>query len=171
MRSYRVTINDRTYVANVEQTAADKLSITFNGAKFETELASKGEISTWIVRSDSKTVRTQAETHGDMIHVWQSGLPFSASIHPVPLGGLRTPASPAQGRQNSCQIRALMPGRVTSVIVRENDRVEAGSPLLILEAMKMQNEIAAPVGGQVKFIHVREGETVKKHSVLIEIGQ
>jgi biotin carboxyl carrier protein len=63
-----------------------------------------------------------------------------------------------------------MPGRVTSVLVKENDHVDIGSPLMILEAMKMQNEISSPVIGQVKSIRVKEGETVKKDAFLMEIG-
>jgi len=67
------------------------------------------------------------------------------------------------------RVRALMPGRITSVLVKETDRVEIGSPLLILEAMKMQNEIVSHVAGTVKSIHVKEGETVRKEALLVEI--
>lgn len=64
------------------------------------------------------------------------------------------------------RIRALMPGRITSILVKEEDQVNEGAPLLILEAMKMQNEIVSPTGGKVKSIFVREGEIVKKDSIL-----
>lgn len=63
-----------------------------------------------------------------------------------------------------------MPGRVTSILVKEADYVELGSPLLILEAMKMQNEISSPIAGRIRSIGVREGETVKKDALLMEIG-
>jgi biotin carboxyl carrier protein len=47
--------------------------------------------------------------------------------------------------------------------------VKEGTPLLILEAMKMQNEIGSPIAGKVKSISVHEGATVKKDSILITI--
>jgi len=67
------------------------------------------------------------------------------------------------------QIRALMPGRITSVLVKEQEEVKEGMALLILEAMKMQNEITAPNAGKVKHVFVHEGETVKKGAVLVSI--
>jgi biotin carboxyl carrier protein len=67
------------------------------------------------------------------------------------------------------QVRALMPGRVTSILVKQQEQIKEGTPLLILEAMKMQNEIISPADGKVKTIFVHEGETVKKDSVLIAI--
>jgi biotin carboxyl carrier protein len=60
-----------------------------------------------------------------------------------------------------------MPGRITSILVREGELVSEGSPLLILEAMKMQNEITSPIPGRVKSVLVREGATVKKDATLI----
>jgi len=73
------------------------------------------------------------------------------------------------GKNAFGEIRAVMPGRITSVLVKLNDRVESGAPLLILESMKMQNEIVSPKSGRVKSIRVADGATVKKDSVLIEI--
>jgi pyruvate carboxylase subunit B len=63
-----------------------------------------------------------------------------------------------------------MPGRITSILVKEGDEVKEGTPLLILEAMKMQNEIASPASGCVRKIFVRDGESVKKDAVLVSIG-
>ena len=170
MRSFRITVNDRTYMADVEQIDSDRSDIIVDGMKFETEFVNRGQISTWIVRADQKTIRAQTEVQGDSVRAWLLGTPFFASIQPVPPGSRPKSSLLHEGKQASMKIRALMPGRVTSVIVKENDKVEAGSPLLILEAMKMQNEITAPIPGRVRSIYVRDGENVKKDSVLIEVG-
>jgi pyruvate carboxylase subunit B len=63
-----------------------------------------------------------------------------------------------------------MPGRITSILVKEGEAVETGTPLLLLEAMKMQNELTSPMGGLVKTITVREGDAVKKDSLLLVVG-
>jgi pyruvate carboxylase subunit B len=78
--------------------------------------------------------------------------------------------TPGIGEQRiSGDIRAPMPGRITSILIREGESVDLGTPLLILEAMKMQNELTSPTAGHVKSIHVQEGATVKKDSLLIVV--
>ena len=59
-----------------------------------------------------------------------------------------------------------MPGRVVSVLVAQGDAVRKGQPLLILEAMKMQNEVPAPIAGVVEVVNVREKDSVTAQSVL-----
>ncbi|MCK4879556.1 MAG: acetyl-CoA carboxylase biotin carboxyl carrier protein subunit [Bacteroidales bacterium] len=66
-------------------------------------------------------------------------------------------------------IEAVIPGLIQRIMAKEGDEVAAGTPLLILEAMKMRNEILAPVGGVVRKIHVSEGEMVPKSHLLIEM--
>ncbi len=66
-------------------------------------------------------------------------------------------------------VRAPMPGLVVKVKVEEGDLVEAGSGLLVVEAMKMENSLTAPVGGRVGTIHVIAGQTVEKDEILMEM--
>ncbi len=67
-------------------------------------------------------------------------------------------------------ITSPMPGRLVKLWVAEGDAVKAGQPLCVVEAMKMQNEIAAPAGGVVKSIRYRAGEQVAAGAVLLLIG-
>lgn len=57
-------------------------------------------------------------------------------------------------------VKSVIPGIVVTLLAKEGEEIEAGSPLLLLEAMKMQNEIPAPCGGRIERFHVRPGETV-----------
>jgi biotin carboxyl carrier protein len=63
-----------------------------------------------------------------------------------------------------------MPGMIIRFEVDEGEEVHEGDPLLILEAMKMENSINAPTSGTVKEIRFKEGESVKKGDVLVVIG-
>jgi pyruvate carboxylase subunit B len=72
-------------------------------------------------------------------------------------------------RDHSGQVLAPIPGLITGVSVVKNDKVANGEKLLILEAMKMENEIVAPMGGIISAIHVSPGKTVEKGALLIEI--
>ncbi len=67
-------------------------------------------------------------------------------------------------------IHPPMPGRVISIKVKEGDSVKIGSPLLVLEAMKMQNEVISNLDGVVREIRVSEGDLVESGDVLVVIG-
>ena len=87
-----------------------------------------------------------------------------------PLTHLARASRQGEGVQGHREIRAYMPGRVVSLAVSEGDAVVAGQALLVLEAMKMQNEIQAETDGTVKRIHVAPGEAVEGGDPLVEIG-
>ena len=72
-------------------------------------------------------------------------------------------------RDHSGQVRAAIPGLITSVAVAVGAEVDAGEQLLVLEAMKMENEIAAPMSGTVTAVHVSPGDAVEKGTLLAEL--
>ena len=67
-------------------------------------------------------------------------------------------------------VKALMPGRVVRVLVAQGDTVRKGAGLLILEAMKMENEIQAPADGTVDELFVEPGQTVEAGAELVHIA-
>jgi len=78
-------------------------------------------------------------------------------------------SSGAAGRGAS-EVLAPIPGRVTAVKVEVGSAVEIGQPLVVLEAMKMENELTAEQDGVVGAIHVAPGDTVDAGTVLVELG-
>ncbi|MBS2098056.1 biotin/lipoyl-containing protein [Carboxylicivirga linearis] len=66
-------------------------------------------------------------------------------------------------------INAMLPGVICDVMVEKNQAVQKGEVLLILEAMKMQNEIVSPIDGVVSQIHIKSGDNVLKDQIMIEI--
>lgn len=75
-------------------------------------------------------------------------------------------AKAAEGMQH---VRAPMPGLVRAVRVAEGDEVQVGSGLVVLEAMKMENELQAEVPGVVRTVLVASGDAVEKNQLLLEI--
>ena len=67
-------------------------------------------------------------------------------------------------------VTAPMPGNVNALKVNVGDQVKSGDVLLVLEAMKMENEITAPVSGAVKEIAVKQGQTVQSGDVMVVLG-
>jgi biotin carboxyl carrier protein len=68
-------------------------------------------------------------------------------------------------------IKSSMPGKVVRVLCATGDTIEAGQPLLIIEAMKMENEIRSPAAGVVKEIPVQAGMSVQSGDLLIKLGE
>lgn len=68
------------------------------------------------------------------------------------------------------EIKAPMPGLVLDIRVAEGDIVKKGDPVLVLEAMKMENIIKSPTDGTIKKINVKKGVAVEKNQVLINFG-
>jgi len=78
--------------------------------------------------------------------------------------GMATEIGPKAG-----DIIAPMPGKVLQVLVKPGQEVEEGTPLLVLEAMKMENILKSPASGIVQEVHISENETVDKNQKLIII--
>jgi pyruvate carboxylase subunit B len=66
-------------------------------------------------------------------------------------------------------VTTSMPGNIVDVLVKEGDPVEAGQPVLITEAMKMETEIQAPIAGRITGVFVQKGDAVNPDEVLVEI--
>jgi biotin carboxyl carrier protein len=73
----------------------------------------------------------------------------------------------SSGSSGPLKIHAPMPGKIIKVTVTEQSTVQEGDALLVIEAMKMQNELKAPKSGRVSKINVREGEAVSNSQVLL----
>ena len=81
--------------------------------------------------------------------------------------GTGTPVAAAAG---AVSVTAPMPGNILDVKVKAGDSVKAGDTLLILEAMKMENEISAPQDGTIASVNVRKGDVVNSGDLLITMN-
>ena len=77
--------------------------------------------------------------------------------------------SSSRGRPTSGLISSVIPGKIVSVLVSEGDKVDSGSVVIVLEAMKMQNEIKAGIDGKVEKIMCEPGERIEANVPLMEI--
>ncbi len=142
--------------------------------------------SGWRVALDGRPVAVDAVEIGpNTLSILLDGQSFEISVTPSPDGKLKLQTASqeftaevidprawsgrrhshieAEGRQ---QIVAPMPGKVVRLLVQAGDRVEAGQGLLVVEAMKMQNEIRSPKSGTVERILAREGQPVNAGEIL-----
>lgn len=91
----------------------------------------------------------------------------AAPAAPAPAAAV---AAPVKVEAGATAVNAPMPGKITKIIAKAGDAVKKGNVLMLLEAMKMQNEIVAPADGTVKSVNVAAGQGVKPGDVLAVIG-
>lgn len=111
-----------------------------------------------------------------------NGVAYNVSVEEN-AGGVATPAAPVaaapkaaaapaapaaapQGAAGATTVSAPMPGNILDVKVKPGDSVKAGDVLMILEAMKMENEISAPQDGTIASVNVRKGDVVNSGDTL-----
>jgi biotin carboxyl carrier protein len=112
----------------------------------------------------NKSYNVEVEKNDHEYRVTTRGEVFSFRVHDEYLQ-----STEEESAGGGAVITAPMPGLVVRVMVKEGDEVKAGQGLLVLEAMKMQNEIPSPGAGTVKEIPVEQGKTVMTGDVLVVI--
>lgn len=133
-----------------------KFEITVDGEKYLVEMEEIGGVAPQV----SPAVPVQEATPaGDLA----AAAPVSEEIvEPAPVSS-STPAG-------ADAIAAPMPGTILKVLVNVGDAVKANQPIMILEAMKMENEIVATNDGTITGIHVNQGDMVQPGDALITVG-
>ena len=124
----------------------DIRKVTVNGEEFEVELDQEGDVWTAVV--DGQTFEITVPDAG-----------------PAP----KQRRSSGGKSKKSGKVTANIPGKVVTVEVSIGDEVEEGQVVMILEAMKMQNEIQAPVNGKVVSVNCEEGQSIEANVPLVVI--
>ena len=161
--AYIVNIDKQEFRVDVRK-AQDGYTALLNGAEKAIEIArAEGDQLTIIVDNHPYVVVLESE---DQIRV--NGEPYSVSVLDEQIQKL-IKASPEKFHKKELAIKAVMPGLVIDVTVKEGDSVKSGDSLLVVEAMKMQNEVKTPKDGIVKKILVQKGKTINSGDGLIII--
>jgi biotin carboxyl carrier protein len=107
---------------------------------------------------DGRSIEVRAEKFGEGLRIAVDGKEFSAGVmDPRKWQRNHRAASAHEGRQN---VVAPMTGRVVRVLAKVGDSIQAGQGLVVVEAMKMQNEVRSPKAGRVDRLAVSEGQAV-----------
>jgi biotin carboxyl carrier protein len=113
---------------------------------------------------DGKAYEIKRETTALDMHLWVGSVRYATEIRdPRSLQGRKESGDTAKGPK---KLIAPMPGKIVRVLVKEAAEVEAGQGIVVVEAMKMQNEIKSPKKGVVKKVLATEGAAVNAGDVL-----
>ena len=143
--------------------AGDQLSIASDDPDEVSQAINQALMHVYLNRPDLVEV---TETEAAVVSVTEN-VPASPTVQPAaPVSPAAPVAVSASGPVAGTKVLSPMPGTVLSVKVKPGDAVAAGDVLMILEAMKMENEIVAPVAGTVKQIPVAKGQSVDTDTLL-----
>ena len=153
------------------RTAPEEFKVTLHGETYHIRIAGSGRhgetTRPFFVSVDGVAEEVWVETLAErMLAPSPTGAPTTAAgAPPAPLaGGSLRPRATHPGH-----VTAAMPGTVVAVLVERGQQVKAGDPVLVIEAMKMENEVQAGVSGTVVNIYCGKGDTVTPDQALIEI--
>lgn len=161
-----------------------KYTVTIEGFTFEVELAShvaEGQVQAWVDGIPVQVVAPSADDPNQPLE-WciVEDRPYEVMIDPN-MKWIRSPegmaalevqdafAPQARPPVGDGRVKAPIPGQITQVLVEMGQEVQPGQPLLVLEAMKMENEIRSPCAGVVRGLHVGVAQKVAGGDLLVEV--
>jgi biotin carboxyl carrier protein len=144
--------------------------VTLNGKEIERpEVTLTGRLVS--VKLNDRVERFLVNRNGDDLWLTYCGRVLPLVIETERDRLLKAAANAAEGEHGAAMIKAAMPGLVVRVNVQVGQTVKRGEAVLILEAMKMENEIRSPIDGTVQAILISERDSVEKGAQLIALTQ
>lgn len=152
MKQYKYTINGAQFDVTIDSIVGSKAKVEVNGIPFEVEMQGSS-----LVEEALPTVSTEATP---------------ATTTPAAPAAETPAAAPAatSGPGAGTPVKAPLPGVVTKILVSAGQTVKKGDTVLVLEAMKMENNITAEADGSVTGICVSAGDSVMEGTTLLTIG-
>jgi glutaconyl-CoA/methylmalonyl-CoA decarboxylase subunit gamma len=146
-----------------------KQTIKIGKREYEVKLKSDEKYGTYILWKNRKYPVEIVRSRQNKYEILFNNISYTFTIEtPFSLQRMKVLNS-NKGKAEKEYIKAPMPGKIIDVLVREGATVLRGEPVMILEAMKMQNEILSPVNGTIEKISVRPNTNVMKEDMLVEI--
>ena len=152
MKEYSFKINGNEYKVSIEINGDSTANVTVNGATYEIEV-------------EGSTVKPAVSKKPQV-----AAVPASHPVQPSTVAvGKPAAAAAATVSTGETPIKSPLPGVILDVKIKEGDTIVVGQTLMILEAMKMENNIDADRAGVVKSVKVTRGDSVLEGAVLITI--
>jgi biotin carboxyl carrier protein len=163
---YIASIGDQKYLIEIN---ADG-SLTVEGKCHRVDFCSVAEQPIYSLLLDGKSYEALVQSYDYGIEIQLRGQHYLIKVEDERQHRLRQTTGAQLAITGEFHLKSPMPGMVIDVHVTEGQSVSSGEQLIVLESMKMQNEIRAPQEGIVRSIRVRAGERVEQNQILLTIG-
>lgn len=168
---YLIRIGDTVHDIDVQEQGG-QVQVTLDGRPVRADLQPAGRDHAYSLLIDGQSWQVFAAGTPPALRLYLDGHQVDTEV----LSGAAAQAlrsartEPGTGVTGPLVIKAPMPGVVKAVHVKPHDQVEKGQSLLVLEAMKMANDVRAPRAGRVHHVPVAPGQRIAKGDILIELA-
>jgi glutaconyl-CoA/methylmalonyl-CoA decarboxylase subunit gamma len=165
---FHVTLDGREHVVEIHA-RGDALRVLVDGKPHPADLAEVGTTGLYSLIVDGRSVSFAARFENGSAVLSFHDREVEVAIEDERTRLARQATGGSRRGRSTAEVRSVMPGVVKEVRVAAGDAVGAGQPLLILEAMKMENEIRAADAARVARVHVEAGAAVEKGALLVSL--
>ena len=163
---YVATVEGQEYTVEIEHPH----EVLVNGTPYAVDLASIDGTSFFSLLIGTRSYEVYVDRQKDVYYIMIEGDRYEVRVEDERLRQLRSLGGAKHEEAGEAAVVAPMPGLVVAVLVEEGQHVKLGDGVVILEAMKMENEIRAPRDGVVKSVRVSPGQTVNQNDVMVQLG-
>jgi biotin carboxyl carrier protein len=169
--TFEIEVDGRARTVSVEGAGQGRYRVVMDGARYLVDAARIGEFGLSLILGDGGVTSREVQiapagSRGDLL------VALDGRTVPAATNGRRRRRAGADAAADVGEqtVVAPMPGRVVRVLIGPGDHVTARQPMLVVEAMKMENELRSPKAGTVKEVTVSAGMSVEAGRVLVTIG-
>ncbi len=163
---YSAVVDEREFLVEI----LDDRHVSVDGVVYEIDFESVSGQPVYSLLVDGRSFEGHVYPGEDLWNVLMHGTLYSIRVEDEREKRLRAAAGSRVAEQAEFHLKAPMPGLVVAIPVADGQRVEKGEVLVILESMKMQNELRAPRAGQVGRIKVGQGDNVEQNQTLLSVS-
>lgn len=162
---YITTVDDKQFLVEI----IDEKHVSVDGQTYEVDFESVSGQPVYSLIVNGRSHESYIQPGDDAWQVLLRGRLYPVKVEDEREKRLRAAAGRGVAETGEFHLKAPMPGLVVAVPVAEGEQVEKGQVLVILESMKMQNELKSPRDGVVNRIRVRAGESVEQKQALLSV--
>lgn len=162
---YITTIGEREYSIEI----VNRKLVIVDGISYDVDFASISGQPVYSLLVDNKSYEGYMYPDDDDWEVLLQGILYSVNVEDERERRLRQALGEGPSQTGEFHLKAPMPGLVVTIPVSEGQEVAKGDVLIILESMKMQNELKSPQDGQISRIRIKVGDSVERKQTLVSV--
>jgi len=162
---YVTTIDGREYIVDI----LDEHRVSVDGVTFQMDFMPVGDQPVYSLVVDGQSFDAHVYPNEDTWQVLFHGTRFTASVEDEREKRLRAALAGRVAEHEDYHLKAPMPGMVVSIPVQEGQTIQRGEVLVVLESMKMQNELRSPRDGKVTRLRVKIGDRVELRETMLSV--
>jgi biotin carboxyl carrier protein len=167
--NYQVTLGERIVRVQLRRDGDRVLARVDDGEERPVLLSTVHGALRSLVLGDRSLELMAARVDGDSVRLAVDGLEFRAEVIDEVRARLASVAGGRAASHTRRELKAPMPGLLVKVLCQVGDEIQAGQPLVVLQAMKMENELSLPRGATIKSIGVEPGQSIEQGQVLVVV--